>query len=116
MKRSSSVILYLSLSCIFHVSAGAAVYGNCTDIEGHHYELPGKGRKTDHEGCIIVNDHSDPCQYACYMPYVPRKEVLRWRNKPEGAWCPIYVNRGTSIRQDVVMTPGGCRDGHCKYN
>ncbi|XP_064476224.1 uncharacterized protein LOC135390182 [Ornithodoros turicata] len=25
------------------------------------------------------------------MPYVPRKEVLRWRNKPEGTWCPFVL-------------------------
>ncbi|XP_064468764.1 uncharacterized protein LOC135383070 [Ornithodoros turicata] len=90
MKRSCSVVLYLSLSFIFHVSANPAPYGKCTDIEGHHYQLPGKGHKTDHDGCIVTYEPNE-CKYLCYKPYVPRGEVVQWRNRPDGTWCPIML-------------------------
>ncbi|XP_064474084.1 uncharacterized protein LOC135388443 [Ornithodoros turicata] len=118
MKRSSSVILYLSLSCIFHVSAGAAPYGKCTDIEGHRYELPGKGLRTDNGGCIIVNDEHEKCQYDCFMPYVPRHEVRQSRTKPDWTWCKIttwYGNPG-SRGATAVESSGSCRSGKCMYN
>ncbi|XP_064475941.1 uncharacterized protein LOC135389835 [Ornithodoros turicata] len=112
MKRSSSVVLYLSLSFIFHVSADPAPYGKCTDIEGHHYQLPGKGHKTDSDGCIITYE-PDECHYLCYKPYVPRGEVVQWRNRPDGTWCLFTYNRGTSIRTEYVTVHSTCSQGKC---
>uniref|UniRef100_A0A2R5L7S4 Putative salivary secreted protein n=1 Tax=Ornithodoros turicata TaxID=34597 RepID=A0A2R5L7S4_9ACAR len=112
MKRSCSVVLYLSLSFIFHVSANPAPYGKCTDIEGHHYQLPGKGHKTDYDGCIVTYEPNE-CKYLCYKPYVPRGEVVQWRNRPDGTWCPYTFNRGTSIHTEYVTVSATCNQGTC---
>nr|ABR23434.1 putative salivary secreted protein [Ornithodoros parkeri] len=112
MKRSSPVVLYLSLSFTFHVFAVATPCGKCTDIEGHHFRLPVQGFKTDYDGCVIVMDIM-PCKYLCYKPYVRRDQIEQWRNRPDGIACTYTYNNNTLEKPYMITIHKECKQGIC---